>query len=430
MRRLLSVIFAMCLTLGFLPEAKTKVRTQKTVQTERRAATQKIEQAKGKLTANEEQTRRELLNLQAIEGEIRIREDEASRLSAMAATLRRDSKTLADSIAANEVRLKKLRESYARAMRAARRQRQSAGDASFIFSSKSFSQARSRLRYLKELSSWQSGKTEEIGVATVQLTERRGRLDSIHKQLSVSLDSLARVRRVLGEQKHQADAAVSSLKRQNRNLKKVISEQQRLVKQLDDELNRIIEAEARAAAEARRKAEEEAKKKQQQETASKTPATPQKSTGAPAEPVEPVDRLTAPFEQCKGRLPWPIDSRATITSTFGRHTHETLDRVTVQNNGIDFETTPGASARAVYDGVVSMIIVMEGYQNVVLVRHGEYLTVYAGLSDLRVRKGDSVKAGQLLGTVFSDPADNKRTKLHFEIRHEKTKLDPGQWLRR
>lgn len=420
----------MCLTLGFLPEAKTKVRTQKTVQTERRAATQKIEQAKGKLTANEEQTRRELLNLQAIEGEIRIREDEASRLSAMAATLRRDSKTLADSIAANEVRLKKLRESYARAMRAARRQRQSAGDASFIFSSKSFSQARSRLRYLKELSSWQSGKTEEIGVATVQLTERRGRLDSIHKQLSVSLDSLARVRRVLGEQKHQADAAVSSLKRQNRNLKKVISEQQRLVKQLDDELNRIIEAEARAAAEARRKAEEEAKKKQQQETASKTPATPQKSTGAPAEPVEPVDRLTAPFEQCKGRLPWPIDSRATITSTFGRHTHETLDRVTVQNNGIDFETTPGASARAVYDGVVSMIIVMEGYQNVVLVRHGEYLTVYAGLSDLRVRKGDSVKAGQLLGTVFSDPADNKRTKLHFEIRHEKTKLDPGQWLRR
>ena len=428
------VIFAMCLTLGFLPEAKTKVRTQKTVQTERRAATQKIEQAKGKLTANEEQTRRELLNLQAIEGEIRIREDEASRLSAMAASLRRDSKALADSIAANEVRLKELRESYARAMRAARRQRQSAGDASFIFSSKSFSQARSRLRYLKELSSWQSGKTEEIGVATVQLTERRERLDSIHKQLSMSLDSLSRVRRVLGEQKHQADAVVGSLKRQSRNLKKVISEQQRLVKQLDGELNRIIEAEARAAAEARRKAEEEAKKKQQQtESGAKTPATPQKSTAAPAkpsQPAEPVDRLTAPFAQCKGRLPWPIDSRATITSTFGRHTHETLDKVTVQNNGIDFETTPGASARAVYDGVVSMIIVMEGYQNVVLVRHGEYLTVYAGLSDLRVRKGDSVKAGQLLGTVFSDPADNNRTKLHFEIRHEKTKLDPGQWLKR
>lgn len=423
----------MCLTLGFQPEAKTKVRTQKAVQTERRAAAKKIEQAKGKLTANEEQTRRELLNLQALEGEIRVREDEASRLSAIAASLRRDSKTLADSIAANELRLKELRESYARAMRTARRQRQCAGDASFIFSSKSFSQARSRLRYLKELSSWQSGKTEDIDLATKQLTERREHLDSLHNRLSMSLDSLSHVRRVLGEQKHQADAVVGSLKRQSRNLKKVITEQQRLVKQLDDELNRIIEAEARAAAEARRKAEQEAKKKQQQETAGKAPSTPQPGKAAPAkpsQPAEPVDRLTAPFAQCKGRLPWPIDSHATITSTFGRHTHETLDRVTVQNNGIDFETTPGASARAVYDGVVSMIIVMEGYQNVVLVRHGEYLTVYAGLSDLRVRKGDSVKAGQLLGTIFSDPADNKRTKLHFEIRHEKTKLDPGQWLKR
>lgn len=139
--------------------------------------------------------------------------------------------------------------------------------------------------------------------------------------------------------------------------------------------------------------------------------------------------LTEPFERCKGRLPWPLDHKATITSTFGRHTHETLERVTMQNNGIDFETSPGASARAVYDGTVSMIIVMEGYQNVVLVRHGEYLTVYAGLSDLRVRKGDQVKAGQLLGSVFVDPNDGNRTKLHFELRHEKEKLDPQQWLK-
>lgn len=104
--------------------------------------------------------------------------------------------------------------------------------------------------------------------------------------------------------------------------------------------------------------------------------------------------------------------------------------MTVQNNGVDFETVPGASARAVYDGTVSMIIVMEGYQNVVLVRHGQYLTVYAGLHELRVRKGDKVKAGQLLGTVFSDPADGNRTRLHFEVRREKDKLDPMQWLRR
>ena len=147
-----------------------------------------------------------------------------------------------------------------------------------------------------------------------------------------------------------------------------------------------------------------------------------------AEPAERVDRLTAPFEQCKGRLPWPLDRKAIITSTFGRHTHESLERVTVQNNGIDFETSPGASA-----GGIRRHCVDDNRNgrlpNVVLLRHGEYLTVYAGLNNLRVRKGDKVKAGQLLGDVFSDPADGNRTKLHFEVRHEKTKLDPSKWLK-
>ena len=101
----------------------------------------------------------------------------------------------------------------------------------------------------------------------------------------------------------------------------------------------------------------------------------------------------------------------------------------MQNNGIDFETEPGASARAVHEGTVSMIIVMEGYHNVVLVRHGEYLTVYAGLSDLAVRKGQHLNAGDRIGTVFVDSSDDNRTRLHFEVRHEKEKLDPAQWLR-
>lgn len=420
----LIIFVTLLLCLGINIEARQ--RTQKSVQSERRAAAQKIERTRRELTENEQQTRRELLGLQALEGEIRVHETEVSRLAAQAADLQRRSKALGDSIEANEARLKVLRESYARAVRSMRRQRQLAGDASFIFSSSSFSQARSRMRYLKELSGWQTGKTVEIDEANRQLTLRRARLDTLGRELRLSLDSLGRVRQLLGERKHQADAVVGSLRRQGRNLRRVISEQQRLVKKLDDELNRIIEAEARAAAEARRKAEAE-------KTATSKPAQNQaaapKDRPAPRQP-EQVDRLTAPFEQCKGRLPWPLDRQATVASTFGRHTHETLERVTVQNNGVDFETVPGASARAVYDGTVSMIIVMEGYQNVVLVRHGQYLTVYAGLHELRVRKGDKVKAGQLLGTVFSDPADGNRTRLHFEVRREKDKLDPMQWLRR
>ena len=117
------------------------------------------------------------------------------------------------------------------------------------------------MRYLKELSDWQTGKTVEIGKETTLLQQRRERLDTLRLRLGMSLDSLGHVRRELGERKHKADAVVGSLKRQSRNLKRVISEQQRLVKKLDDELNRIIEAEARAAAEAKRKAQQAAQQK-------------------------------------------------------------------------------------------------------------------------------------------------------------------------
>ena len=402
--------FLLCvlLFLFLCPAAQGQKRTQKTVQTERSEANKKIERTRRELTKNEQNTKRELLNLQLLEGEISERNTEAAKLTGEVTGLQRQSKKIADSISANETRLEGLRQSYSKAVRALRQQRQSADAASYIFSSSSFAQARSRLRYLRELSKWQSDKAKEIDLAVADLSDRRQRLDSVTGRLSASLDSLGTVQKDLAQRKHQADAVVGSLKRQSRNLQRVIDEQQRLVRMLDDELNRIIEEEARAAA---------AKKN---------------GSGAKKEndnKVAPVTPLTEPFERCKGRLPWPLDRKATITSTFGRHTHETLERVTMQNNGIDFETSPGASARAVYDGTVSMIIVMEGYQNVVLVRHGEYLTVYAGLSDLRVRKGDRVKAGQLLGSVFADPSDGHRTKLHFEVRHEKEKLDPQEWLK-
>lgn len=404
--------FLLCIIILFFlgSVAQGQKRTQKTVQTERSEANRKIERTRKELTKNEQATRHELLNLQLLEGEISERNGEADKLSQEVSGLQRRSKKIADSIADNEVRLADLRQSYSKALLALRRQRQRADVLSFLFSSSSFGQARSRMRYLRELSEWQTGKTKEIDQAVADLNQRRTRLDSVSNRLNVSLDSLGKVQKDLVQRKHKADAVVGSLKRQSRNLQRVIDEQQRLVRKLDDELNRIIEEEARAA-KAAKKGGNVANKKEKDLAAA------------------PVTPLTEPFERCKGRLPWPLDRKATITSTFGRHTHETLERVTMQNNGIDFETSPGASARAVYDGIVSMIIVMEGYQNVVLLRHGEYLTVYAGLSDLRVRKGDEVKAGQLLGDVFADPNDGNRTKLHFELRHEKEKLDPQAWLK-
>ena len=140
-------------------------------------------------------------------------------------------------------------------------------------------------------------------------------------------------------------------------------------------------------------------------------------------------KLTGSFASNKGRLLFPVAGKYTITSQFGTYAHPDFAKVQLNNLGIDIEVPRGTASRAVFEGVVTSIFRTDGYHNVVILRHGEYLTVYAGIESLAVKKGDQVKAGQSLGTIFSDQKDGGRTKLHFEIRHEKQKLNPTEWVR-
>lgn len=424
MRRLLVVILAF-ITLTSTVYCR---RTAKDIRRERQATEQKIKDTRRQITSNLDDTRRELNRLTSLEGDIRSNDARIARLSSRNDSLRHRTKILADSVAQATARVERLKRSRASALRAARRQRQTAGSTTaFIFSSESFRQAMRRASYLRDLARWQDSTAFALAREAKALDMKRASLDSARKILKSNLDNLSEERLKLEQNSREAKTVVASLKRQGRNLEKVLKEQQRQAEKLDRELNRLIEEEARRAAEeARRKKEqEEAKRKKQQESSpAKSPAPPKQSRESVAT-VEPGK----PFASMKGRLPLPVDRSATVAVPFGLQTHAEYSKVKMQNNGIDFETEPGASARTVHEGTVSMIIVMEGYHNVVLIRHGEYLTVYAGLSDLAVRKGQHLNAGDRIGTVFVDSSDGNRTRLHFEVRHEKEKLDPAQWLR-
>ncbi len=140
-------------------------------------------------------------------------------------------------------------------------------------------------------------------------------------------------------------------------------------------------------------------------------------------------KITGSFVANKGRLLFPIAGKYTIVGTFGRSNHQNLSNIQVNNSGIDILVSKGTTARAVYDGTVSSVFFMPGYQNIVILRHGDYLTVYAGLASLSISKGAKVKAGATIGTVYSDPDDGGRTVLHFEVRHEREKLNPLDWVR-
>lgn len=102
--------------------------------------------------------------------------------------------------------------------------------------------------------------------------------------------------------------------------------------------------------------------------------------------------------------------------------------VRTSNSGIDIQTSPGADARAVFNGEVTRVFVVPGYNNSVIVRHGNYLTVYSNLSQVYVKAGDRVSTRQAIGRIYSDPEDGNSTILHFQLWKEKTKLNPQPWL--
>lgn len=193
--------------------------------------------------------------------------------------------------------------------------------------------------------------------------------------------------------------------------------------------------EIRKQEEARQKELRRQKEKQKQggDMAAATPAPPATPAPAPAASAshKPMTaaQLTQAFAKNKGAMLFPVEGSHRVVSQFGRSAHENLSKVQVENSGIDIETQKRASARAVFQGTVTSIFYLDGYHNIVMLRHGEYLTVYANIVDLAVKKGDNVMAGEAIGRVWADPDDDDRSILHFEVRKERQKLNPLEWVR-
>ena len=146
--------------------------------------------------------------------------------------------------------------------------------------------------------------------------------------------------------------------------------------------------------------------------------------------TEAETKLSSKFEDNRGRLPMPITGGGRIVGHYGVQQYAGLKHVQIDNNGIDIQGAPGAKARAVFDGEVTSIFVVEGFNTNVIVRHGNYLTVYSNLTEVYVSKGSKVKTGQEIGKIYSDPELGGATKLHFQVWKERTKLNPEQWIRR
>jgi septal ring factor EnvC (AmiA/AmiB activator) len=256
---------------------------------------------------------------------------------------------------------------------------------------------------------------QSIQETNTHLTFQLQQLDTMRLQKHVALSEQQIQAQRLEQERIRKEALLLQLKGKEKELRKRLARKQEESVALARKIEGIIAAELKAA-------------RNRDEKAAKVRAEEAKASGAKA-PIPATPETVAlgnDFSSNRGRLPWPV-KHGLVTGKFGIHPHPVFQHVTIQRDGVDISTQRGEKALAVFRGEVSAVFTLEGYQNVVIVRHGTFLTVYGNLEQVSVRKGQAVKIGEVLGTVYMDEEDGKSA-LHFRVMNGQTPENPQSWM--
>ena len=307
-----------------------------------------------------------------------------------------------------EKRLQQLRSDYAKMILVAQKTENIFTQLAFIFAADDFNQAYLRLRHLQQLKEARHQQAAQITETQSVIQERIDGLTKRKKEREEVLQSTQDERNKLSVDKDKVNTEVKTLEKKEKELKKVLEAKQKEARNLEKAIQKLIEEEIRRAEEARRAANAE------------------KTTGSDFSLTPAEVALSKDFAGNQGRLPWPVE-RGIVSSEYGEHAHPVLKNVKVQNNGIDIITSSKSDALAIFSGTVSGVWKMPGFNNVVMIRHGEYITVYSKLETVSVKVGDQISTRQKIGSIHTD-AVSGATELHFELWKGKTLQNPSTWL--
>jgi murein hydrolase activator len=306
-----------------------------------------------------------------------------------------------------ETELKQARTEYAQLINYVFRNQGSTDRLMYIFAAENFNQAYQRLKYLQYYSQFRKSQALKIEQMKDSLSSMNQMISSNKQDKLVVLGHQQKEAEVLEQDKKQKNTKISNLAKQESQLRKTIRQKRSEANRLNKAISDIISEEIKAAA-----------------ATAKETGSEKRSSIIALTPSE--FQLTNSFSKNKGKLPWPSE-HGVVSSTFGEHDHPVLKRIKVKNNGIDVLTNKGENARAVFDGKVISVRTITNSNVAVIVRHGEYFTVYSNLAEAFVKTGDAVRTKQALGIVYTNPSEAK-TELHFEIWKGKVLLNPQYWV--
>lgn len=378
----------------------------------------KLEQSKEQIVSNERDIETQVSNLNVINARLEERRKAITRTKSDIASLEKDSLSLQKTIVSLRNELKSCKDHYAQACRFYQSQQVNFNTISFLFSSKSFAQALTRTRYVKEYNESLNRLATQIIEKEVALSNRQRDISLVKTEKLLLASDLKKMESSLKTEEQNQRRVIDGLRSKNKQLDAQIAKHQKEISNLNKEIDRQIQI----AIEEERKRQEEELRRQEEERLRLN------SANAPVPIENTVNlQLSSDFEKNKGRLPAPISGTYLLVGKYGTHSVEGMKDVQMSNLGIDLQGESGAQALSIFNGTVSAVFQQGQGEIGILVRHGSYISVYCNLSNVFVKKGDTVTTGQSLGVVSKNAVGN--CLLHFQLHKESVKLNPQLWLK-
>lgn len=364
---------------------------------------QEIKQIDKLRNSNKAKEKSVLTEVQELNQQIKSTQNLIRVTNQQANLLTREINTNEKKIAALGKELKLLKEDYAQMIKKSYRSKSQQSRIMFILSSNNFLQAYKRLQYMKQYAKHRKSQGEEIKQRTKDLEDLNNSLAEKKKAKEKLIAENRKTQQQLEEDKKEQQSLMAEIRAKEGQFAKQINKKQQEINKIDKEIDRLIkEAIARS------------NKESGSADRDVFELTPEAKV------------LAANFASNKGKLPWPV-KKGMVTTRFGTQPHPVIKSITINSNGVRIETESGSKARAIFDGVVSEVQVVKGANKAVMVRHGDYLSIYNNLGTIEVKRGDKISRGQNLGTIATSASSGK-TVLYFLMYKNMEKLNPEHWI--
>jgi septal ring factor EnvC (AmiA/AmiB activator) len=440
-------LFFFCLNFQNFSQVNGQ-KTKNELESKKKKINEEINEINAMLKATKANKKNSLGTLVSLNMKLEKRQELINAINAEIVQINKNIRLTETEIEALKSNLAKLKAEYARMIVSAQRQQDAYSRLMFLFSSSNFNQALMRLKYLQQYSVYRKKQANEIVFTQNQLLTKIAGLKEIRHEKNMLLGNEEAEKDSLSIEKVEQEVLLSDLQKKEKELKNSLEKKKQdaielqlaIKKLIADEIRRKAEEAAKSDLAAKKAKEEKDKaekaKKAKDKTTDKVVVVEPKKTNDSKDKIketpqypelsDEAEALSNDFANNRGKLPWPIN-KGIICEPYGEHEHPAIKGFMMMNNGVEICSSKGATARCIFEGEVTSVAVSPTGGKLVIIRHGEYLSVYTNLGDIQVKVGEKVKLKQPIGSVMIDEDETKAT-MNFQIWKGQKTMDPSGWL--